>query len=73
MTCYFRHLRDVFRRAGIEVTPSNRREVDRVIHRLVEVDYKDCPAAWRAVKARLEEDEDAFVQQLRHAARTAHL
>jgi hypothetical protein len=69
MTCYFRHLRDVFRRAGIEVTISNRRDVDHMIHRLVGVNYKDCPAVWRAVKARIVEDEDALVHQLRCAAR----
>jgi hypothetical protein len=69
MTCYFRYLGDVFRRAGIEVTPSNRRDVDRMIHRLVGVDYKDCPATWRAVKSRIAEDEDAFIHQLRRAAR----
>jgi hypothetical protein len=60
----------VFRRAGIEVTPSNRRDVDRMIHRLVGVDYKDCPATWRAVKSRIAEDEDALIHQLR---RVAHL
>jgi hypothetical protein len=60
----------VFRRAGIEVTPSNRRDIDRMIHRLVGVDYKDCPATWHAVKSRIAEDEDALIHQLR---RVAHL
>jgi len=32
MTCYFRHLKQVFEKAGIEVTSENKREIDRVIH-----------------------------------------
>jgi hypothetical protein len=67
MTCYFRHLREVFEKAGIEVTKENKREVDKVIHGIVGVDYKDCPAAWRQVKARLAEDKEAFVSQLKEA------
>ncbi len=50
MSCYFRHMPDVLREAGIEVTPENKKEVDRLIHTLVGADYKNCPAAWKAVK-----------------------
>jgi hypothetical protein len=32
MTCYFRHLKEIFKKAGIEVTSENKREVDRTIH-----------------------------------------
>lgn len=46
MSCYFRHLKDIFAEAGIEVTASNKRQVDQAIHRLVGVKYKECPAAW---------------------------
>lgn len=67
MTCYFRHLGEVFERAGVEVTRENRVEVDRAIHSLVGVGYRDCPAAWREVKGRLSEDEGAFVVALREA------
>jgi hypothetical protein len=65
MTCYFRHLVGAFAKAGLAVTPENKREVDRLIHELVEVEYKACPAAWRAVKAKLQEDEDALAELLR--------
>jgi hypothetical protein len=27
MTCYFRHLKEIFKKAGIEVTRENKREV----------------------------------------------
>jgi len=65
VTCYFRHLTGVFKKAGIEVTSQNRREVDKVIHSIVGVEYKNCPAAWREVKKRLAEDEEAFISRLR--------
>ena len=45
----------------------NRQQLDRVIHELVGVDYKDCPNAWRQVKQRLTDDEDGFVLQLKDA------
>ena len=67
MTCYFRHLKHVFEKAGIEVTKENKRAVDRAIHSIVGVEYKDCPAAWREVKKRIAEDEEGFVSKLREA------
>lgn len=67
LTCYFRHLQEVFQKAGIEVTKENKREIDRVIHRIVGVEYKNCPAAWREVKKRLAEDKEAFVKVLKDA------
>ncbi len=65
MTCYFRHLKEVFEKAGIEVTNQNKREVDRIIHGIVGVDYKNCPAAWREVKKRLAADEENFISKLK--------
>ncbi len=65
MTCYFRHLQQIFKKAGIEVTGENKREIDRVIHSIVGVDYKNCPDAWREVKKRIAEDEESFVSKLR--------
>jgi hypothetical protein len=67
MTCYFRHLKDVFKKAGIEVTPQNRQDVDRIIHGIVGVDYENCPAAWRQVKNRVAEDEADFTAVLKEA------
>lgn len=65
VTCYFRHLKGVFAKVGMEITNENRREVDMVIHGIVGVAYKNCPAAWREVKRRLAEDEAAFVSELK--------
>ena len=65
MTCYFRHISRVFDEIGIEITKETKREIDKVIHKMVGVDYKDCSNAWREVKTRLAEDEDGFINSLR--------
>jgi hypothetical protein len=65
VTCYFRHLQAVFKRAGIEVTKENRQEIDRVVHGIVGVNYKNCPDTWKEVKRRLASDEEGFVSKLR--------
>jgi hypothetical protein len=67
MTCYFRHLQDVFKKAGIEVTGENKREIDKAIHGIVGVEYKNCPAAWREVKKLIAEDEKGFFSKLKDA------
>jgi len=67
MTCYFRHLREVFAKAGVYVTSENKKEVDRTIHSIVGVDYKNCPVAWREVKKRIAEDKEGFVAELRES------
>jgi len=67
MTCYFRHLQHVFKKAGIEVTKENKREIDRVIHDIVGVAYKNCSATWKEVKKRIAEDQEHFVSELKEA------
>ena len=67
MTCYFRHLKEIFDKAGIEVTKENKKELDRAIHAHRGVEYKDCSSTWKAVKASLAENEDAFLGVLRDA------
>ena len=67
MTCYFRHLQHFFKRAGIEVTNENKREIDSAIHDIVGVKYKNCPAAWKGVKKRIAENEEGFVSELKEA------
>ena len=67
MTCYFKHMKDVFSRAGIEVTKENKKALDRAIHSYVGVEYKDCPSTWKMVKKKLAEDEEAFIAMLKNA------
>ena len=73
MTCYFRHLGAFFERAGIDVTKDNKREIDRAIHRIVGVEYKNCSATWKEVKKRLGEDEKSFISTLKRNAKVDSL
>ncbi len=57
MSCYLRHLKDILGEAGIDVTPANRKEIDRAIHQIAGTSYKDCPATWKWLKQRLADDE----------------
>jgi hypothetical protein len=67
VTCYFRHLQEVFKKADITVTSENKRELDVTIHGIVGVPYKNCPATWREVKKRMANDEAGFVSTLKNA------
>jgi molecular chaperone GrpE (heat shock protein) len=67
VTCYFRHLQNVFKKAGIEATNENKKELDKIIHHIVRVEYKNCPAAWKEVKKRIAKDEDNFAAKLKEA------
>jgi hypothetical protein len=65
MTCYFRHLKPIFEKAEITITRENKKDVDRIIHSIVGVEYKNCPATWKEVKKRMAEDEESFVNTLK--------
>ena len=62
MTCYLRHLEPILKKSGIEVTSEN-----RIIHNIVGVNYKNCPAVWKQVKSRILEDEAGFVSMVKEA------
>ena len=64
-TCYFRHLQKIFNKAGIVVTVDNKKQIDKMIHEIVEVHYKNCPSTWREVKKFIAEDGEAFVARLK--------
>lgn len=68
MSCYFRHMKDVLEEAGIEITKDNKKEIDRIIHGLVDVTYKDCSPTWKNVKEHIKVDEatrDQFIKNLK--------
>ena len=67
MTCYFRHMKDIFLDIGVEVTPENKRDIDRIIHGIVGVEYKNCSPTWKAIKEKLAEDRDGFIATLKDA------
>ena len=58
-------MKDIFARAGVEVTKENRKDIDRKIHSIVGVEYKNCSATWKEVKRRMAEDEESFVTMLK--------
>ncbi len=64
LTCYFRHMTQIFAELGVEVTPENKRDIDQAIHKLLCVEYKNCSATWKEIKKRKEEDESGFMKAL---------
>ncbi len=76
MSCYFRHMKEVLAEAGIRVTKENKKYVDRIIHGLVDIEYKECSPTWRAVKKEIQGDDKArarFVSALEKALKKAKL
>jgi len=65
MTCYFRHMKDIFTEVGVEATKENKKDFDRKIHRVLGVEYKNCSATMKLVKVRLAEDRGGFISQLK--------
>ena len=51
MSCYFRHMKDVLEDAGIVVTPQNKKLVDKALHEIADVEYKNCSPAWKKLKS----------------------
>jgi ribosomal protein L17 len=61
-------MKDVLEEAGIEITKDNKKEIDRIIHGLVDVAYKDCSPTWKKVKEHIKTDEAArnqFIKDLK--------
>ena len=72
MSCYLRHIRGILSEAGVEVTPSNKKEIDRAIHQIVRVDYKDCLHTWARLKGQIIGDEQKkhdLIRKLQNALR----
>ena len=67
MSCYFRHMKEIFEEAVIEPTPANRKKLDQAIHKIMEVDYKECPITWKKLKQEVLGDKakrEEFVRKL---------
>ena len=70
MSCYFRNLKDIFDEAGIEVTPSNKKQIDQAIHQIAGIDYKDCPDTWKRLKQQIMPDgqkRQDFIYKLKNS------
>jgi len=51
-------MKDVNEEAGVEVTKENKKDIDRIIHGLVDVEYKNCSPTWKRVKGHIKEGDD---------------
>ena len=61
-------MKDILEEAGVEVTKENKKEIDQIIHELVNVQYKQCSPAWKGVKERIKTNDKAkglFVKELK--------
>ena len=70
MSCYFRHMKDVLDEVGVEITPANKKEIDAILHGIVDVEYKNCSPAWKKIKEMVKgdpADRERFVEKLKAA------
>lgn len=70
MSCYFRHMKEIFAEIRVEITRENKKDIDRAIHRIAGIEYKDCPTTWRMLKAEVlgnDRKRAAFVKKLKKA------
>ena len=64
-------MKEFFEKAGIAVTKENKKEVDKIIHKIVGVDYKNCSATWKEVKKKITEDKQDFLITLKSQTTTS--
>ena len=57
-------MKDVFDKVGVTVTKENKKDIDKTIHKIVGVEYKDCSATWKEVKKRIAENKEGFITTL---------
>jgi len=70
MSCYLHNLKEILDEAGVEITADNRKQIDHVIHKIVNTTYKDCPGTWKEVKKKLassEAEKREFLKKLKAA------
>ena len=68
MSCYFRYMKDILSDLNPEITKQNKKEIDALIHNLVDTEYKNCSATWAAIKTHIKADEETkqlFVDRLK--------
>ena len=64
-------MKEFFEEAEIVVTKENKKEVDKIIHKIVGVDYKNCSATWKEVKKKITEDKQDFLITLKSQTTTS--
>ena len=73
MSCYTRHLEELFQEVRIEDTMVNRKYIDGHTRKALGMTGEGCPAVWKEVKARLNDVErrKGLVERLRERMGTA--
>lgn len=68
MSCYLRHMSGVLQEAGIKVTRENKKDIDKALHNLVNVEYKNCSPTWKEIKKLLqtEKGKKKIVKELKN-------
>lgn len=56
MSCYTRHLSDVFEALGVEDNKDNRKKMDKSVRKVLKTD-KPCPEVWKQLKAILADEK----------------
>jgi hypothetical protein len=56
MSCYTRHLSDIFEELSIEEDKDNRKRMDKSIRRILKTD-KPCPEVWKKLKTILADEK----------------
>lgn len=64
-------MRGLLGEAGIDVSVGSKKQVDRAIHDIVGIHYKDCPATWKSLKQMMAEGDgkQQLIEKLRQAIR----
>ncbi|HAL62325.1 MAG TPA: hypothetical protein DCP08_07975 [Chloroflexi bacterium] len=60
ISCYTRHLGDLFAAAGIENTEENRKKADGFIREIMAMKEEGYPVVWREVKSRLADPDKSL-------------
>jgi len=58
-------MKHTFEKVGLEITGDNKRAIDKHIHGVLGIEYKNCSATWKEVKKRLADDEAGFLVEIK--------
>jgi hypothetical protein len=58
---------ELFEEIGVEVIKENKKAIDKVLHEMLSVEYRNCAATWKLIRRRLKEDGDGFKSRLQQA------
>jgi hypothetical protein len=55
---------DILEEAGITVTKENKKDIDKALHSLVGVEYKNCSSTWKELKSMLQNEKRGTIVQM---------